>query len=174
MRIAERPSVTEVPGYLCPALGSFAQRGHDLVSRTRKLPYGQQQRCLHLDSTTASALEEAPPLDQSLTKNLPLQCHGCGAFSQTSEPDQAGYYDVSRKAVRRFLGQEQEQERNSVKEERGEDYVVDQALQNLDESKKAEIGLDAKTLHFGEELDPHATCQYLHRFRRSRRQLTRH
>lgn len=35
--------------------------------------------------------------------DLPRSCPGCGAFTQTTNPDQAGYYGEARKAVQAFI-----------------------------------------------------------------------
>ena len=37
--------------------------------------------------------------------SLPLQCPGCGAFTQASNPDRAGYYSSSRKSIKVYLSQ---------------------------------------------------------------------
>jgi hypothetical protein len=38
-----------------------------------------------------------------VTEVLPVCCPGCGAFSQTVEPDEPGYYNTSRKQTRKLL-----------------------------------------------------------------------
>lgn len=40
---------------------------------------------------------------ENLTDVLPVCCPGCGAFSQTIEPDEPGYYGASRKQTRKLL-----------------------------------------------------------------------
>lgn len=94
-----------------------------------------------------------PPADESvhvLAKNLPLICSGCGALSQTAEPGQAGYYDLKRRAVREYVIMEEEKAGREAQEE---DAVVEAALQNLGEEKLKELGLDPRSLRYGEELE---------------------
>ncbi|KAI8257972.1 Genetic interactor of prohibitins 3 [Colletotrichum sp. SAR11_239] len=94
-----------------------------------------------------------PPVDESahvLAKNLPLICSGCGALSQTAEPGQAGYYDLKRRAVREYVTMEEEKAGREAQEE---DAVVEAALQNLGEEKLKELGLDPRSLRYGEELE---------------------
>ncbi|KAJ4307108.1 hypothetical protein N0V88_000485 [Collariella sp. IMI 366227] len=93
--------------------------------------------------TAGNATTEPPALTQEPKKTLPVQCHGCGALSQTTVPDEAGYYDVSRKAVKQYLGLE-------VKEERirggSTDDIVKQALQSVDVEALAKQGINLKAL----------------------------
>lgn len=52
---------------------------------------------------------------EGLTDVLPVCCPGCGAFSQTVEPDEPGYYGASRKQTRKLLVSRQKaiEERNT-------------------------------------------------------------
>jgi hypothetical protein len=45
---------------------------------------------------------------ENLTDVLPICCPGCGAFSQTIEPDEPGYYSASRKQTRKLLASKRE------------------------------------------------------------------
>lgn len=45
---------------------------------------------------------------ENLTDVLPVCCPGCGAFSQTVEPDEPGYYGASRKQTRKLLASRQQ------------------------------------------------------------------
>ncbi|GLI75897.1 mitochondrial ribosome small subunit bioproteinsis protein [Penicillium ochrochloron] len=45
---------------------------------------------------------------ETLTDVLPICCPGCGAFSQTIEPDEPGYYSASRKQTRKLLASKRE------------------------------------------------------------------
>lgn len=164
LSIGDRAVLTELPGFLCPALSLSAHRTAGLVTRSRSLPYRTQQRCLHVRTEESERLEEHGTAEEhdatnegSSSRALPLQCHGCGAFSQTSEPEVAGYYDMNRKAVKKFTSMDEDSTPALKTPE--EDFVVDQALKGVDEEKLAELGIDPKTLHHGDELDPHATCE---------------
>ncbi|KAL2882455.1 Mitochondrial ribosome small subunit biogenesis protein [Colletotrichum sp. CLE4] len=160
MSIGDRAALGEVPVYLCPSLTTASAR-HCFAptgDARRNLPY-RQRRCMHVEATTiteSSAAAAAPsPTASESTKtprrNLPVSCSGCGALSQTTEAGHAGYYDLSRKAVKEFLapkGSEEEVENGA----REEDKVIDEVLQNMSEEQLAQLGLDPKTLRFGEEL----------------------
>ncbi|KAK1986679.1 hypothetical protein LZ30DRAFT_581513 [Colletotrichum cereale] len=157
LSIGDRAALGEVPVYLCPSFSAASAR-HSFAPAAgahRKLPY-RQRRCVHVEAnTTTEAAAPPPPATEPTlklsTKKLPLQCSGCGALAQTTDAGQAGYYDLSRKAVREFLTSDSE--KDAEKELREEDKVVDEALQNLGEEQLAQLGLDPKTLRYGEELD---------------------
>ncbi|OHW99870.1 DUF974 domain-containing protein [Colletotrichum incanum] len=157
LSIGDRAALAEVPVYLCPSLSAASAR-HSFAPAAQahqKLPY-RQRRCVHVEASTTSEAPPPPPpatepTQQLPTKKLPLQCSGCGALTQTTDAGQAGYYDLSRKAVREFLAPAND--KNTEKELREEDKVVDEALQNLGEEQLAQLGLDPKTLRYGEELE---------------------
>ena len=73
---------------------------------------------------TLSSPEQVP----SSPKSLPLQCSGCGAFSQSTQPSQAGFFDLRRKATQRYLGDAAVE----APRERPGDRLVWEALQRLD------------------------------------------
>ena len=85
-----------------PVLRSSAQT---LLSRSRATPQNNvftnirsQSRCF---STTPFQYEQ-PPVEP-LANILPVCCPGCGAFSQTVEENEPGYYKPSRKQTRKLL-----------------------------------------------------------------------
>ena len=58
-------------------------------------------------STTEDPVEfEALQNNEPEKKRLPTQCHGCGGFAQSTDPSQAGYYNMERHAVKKYLGLE--------------------------------------------------------------------
>ncbi|OLN91946.1 Genetic interactor of prohibitins 3, mitochondrial [Colletotrichum chlorophyti] len=157
LSIGDRAALAEVPVYLCPTLSSASPR--HTFAPTAVLPY-RQRRCVHVDHEKLNFEAPPPPSPPTpetsaqpsiSTKNLPLQCSGCGAMSQTTDAELPGYYNVNRKDVREFLQSEEDKE--AQKDLREEDKIVEQALQNIGEEKLAELGLDPKALRYGEELD---------------------
>ena len=50
------------------------------------------------------------PVSPALLKQLPWSCPGCGAYTQLVEPDEAGYYSLTRKSVRSFLKAQRKRE----------------------------------------------------------------
>lgn len=112
-----------------------------------------QRRCL---STTSSRNHAQPELiepgsylpprrqdsrqqvraeSQKIPLGLPQSCPGCGALTQESKPDQAGYYSSSRRIVKRYLRRQRTLARaNNVmmEEEREEETEEDDAEDNAE------------------------------------------
>lgn len=148
--IENRRLNSDLPAYLCPGLLSRSTavryaavyRPNQTQARSR-----HQTRRLHTftASTTATTATTPPPLrqpDSTPPKTLPLQCSGCGALSQSSQPDLAGYYDLERKAVKSYLGLLKEEPKRA----RESDRVVQDALRSLKLEEMGELGTDLKTL----------------------------
>ncbi|KAK4156686.1 hypothetical protein C8A00DRAFT_12407 [Chaetomidium leptoderma] len=139
----ERSSATsELPLYLCPAFRSLSIESRLVRRQYRPNTRPVQLRRLHTE-TIAAASTEPPALSKQPPKTLPLQCHGCGALSQTTVPNEAGYYDVSRKAVTQFLGlAEEKDEKNPL----NADQIVQQALESVDVEALERQGINLKAL----------------------------
>lgn len=52
---------------------------------------------------SATGFRQSQTPDEDITNVLPTCCPGCGAFSQTIEPNEPGYYSKSRKQTRKLL-----------------------------------------------------------------------
>jgi hypothetical protein len=63
---------------------------------------------------------------------LPLSCPGCGAPSQTVAPEEAGFYNMSRSAIRKFVQDDAKKE----------DLVFQATLDKVDNKILQELGLD--------------------------------
>lgn len=61
------------------------------------LPFAQQR----FSSTTLSHVNSSLRTEDI----LPICCPGCGAYSQTIEPEEPGYYGKTRKQTRKFLSE---------------------------------------------------------------------
>lgn len=137
------PTPSNLPLYLCPA----AARACSTLSRASSFratpttapssifPKLHQTRRVHVEATNPH--DDSAGLDPNPAHKLPAQCHGCGALSQTVVPDQPGYYNLNRKAVRLFIGLLKEEPRA-----RPEDDIVQASLRSLSEDKLKEIGVD--------------------------------
>ncbi|KAG8160306.1 hypothetical protein KVR01_009842 [Diaporthe batatas] len=120
-----------LPLYLCPAAArcqTLDRSGHATTTtgaRGQRLQPLRQTRRLHLTSrpTTDDGPRHVTPV-----RTLPVQCAGCGALSQTAVPDQPGYFNIDRRAVRTYLGLVKDEQRPS-----SEDAVLQDALQNRGE-----------------------------------------
>ena len=128
-----------LPEFLCPAIVRTSPRVRHLWPydvRTPRRQYGDAAPSLKKEHITLS-----PTL-----LSLPLQCPGCGAFSQSTAPEQAGYYSASRKSVKTFLAQcraSQDHERQSEAE------TFDKVLKNTEESLLQSLGFGGM-LHISE------------------------
>ncbi|KAG9530950.1 hypothetical protein KCU93_g2127, partial [Aureobasidium melanogenum] len=74
-------------------------------------------------------------LKQKIRK-LPLSCPGCGAPSQTVAPEEAGFYNLSRSAVKNFVQDDAKKE----------DLVFQATLDKVDNKVLQELGLDGGAL----------------------------
>ncbi|KAI1655801.1 hypothetical protein F4813DRAFT_366409 [Daldinia decipiens] len=147
LNLAEHPRRIELPLFLCPSLNpaSYHQRLGAAASSSRVRPsrWRVQHRCLHMQ---ADAFPEDSPLPESdsqkgiRVQRLPKQCRGCGALSQTTFPNQPGYYDLSRKAVRNWIRPE------VANRSRREDKVYEDALKHFDHEELKKKGVDVEAL----------------------------
>jgi len=117
-----------VPTFLCPSLvdgirftGS-AQHGSRPASSTVQ-PFRVQVRCLNVHSVGRAA--EVQSIDHSKLSCLPWTCPGCGAYTQTLNADDAGFYSTSRKTVKAFVAA-----RNAVAKRKHTEEAV--GLANVD------------------------------------------
>ena len=75
--------------------------------------------------------DSAPPMEPKKTRRLPLQCPGCGAFSQTVSPDEPGYFDLKRYSTMEYLGL-REPKKSYPDRVRQDDMVVQEAMRRLE------------------------------------------
>lgn len=135
-----------LPLYLCPAAAracatlSPARTGR---ATSTEVP---RQRFLSLYQTR-KVHTESPHLKDDLStellpiRKLPIQCHGCGALSQTAVPNEPGYYNLDRKPVKVYLGIFKEETRH-----RPQDDIIQASLGRLGEDELGKIGIDSTFL----------------------------
>ncbi|OJJ49175.1 hypothetical protein ASPZODRAFT_111814 [Penicilliopsis zonata CBS 506.65] len=87
-----------------------------------------QQRCL---STKIEASELPPEVIHEL---LPLCCPGCGAYSQTVEPNEPGYYNLNTRQSRKLI-HERKKDLKSIQHQ-----VAEQTVENNTEIANEEVG----------------------------------
>ena len=88
-----------------------------------------------LEASTEYVTENAhTTVSTSSHKQLPLQCPGCGAFSQTVHADQPGFFDLGRQSTMAYLGLLPER----TPRIRQEDKVVQQTIRRLELSHGGE------------------------------------
>ncbi|KAI0392725.1 hypothetical protein F5Y17DRAFT_435253 [Xylariaceae sp. FL0594] len=149
LNLAERPSRLELPVFLCPSVRNLPRRPLHAraVSRLQDAKWRTPSRSLHLQanpSTTTAPVSELDGQQPTPTRKLPKQCTGCGALSQTTEPNQPGYFDLDRKAVKKWLGIEEPSGRR--RQERQEDKLYEDVLRQLDRSELEKKGVDVEAL----------------------------
>lgn len=71
------------------------------LSLVNSFSVGQQPANSHRAFSTTRFRQSEAPI-QNLADILPICCPGCGAFSQTIEPEEPGYYSKSRKSRRKL------------------------------------------------------------------------
>ncbi|KAI1349422.1 hypothetical protein F5Y01DRAFT_289571 [Xylaria sp. FL0043] len=157
LNLSERPTKLELPIYLCPSVRALSyyplRPGAQALSRLRCAPWTlSRRRRLHMQADSSSAV--APSLGSSAAtaaarsaplRTLPRQCTGCGALTQTADPNQPGYFNLRRNAVRRYLGIDGP----SGYSPRREDQIYADALRQLDAEELEKQGVDVRALALG-------------------------
>ncbi|KAF2460380.1 hypothetical protein BDY21DRAFT_413397 [Lineolata rhizophorae] len=92
---------------------------------------------------------------ESTRRVLPPSCPGCGAPTQSVAPDEAGYYNLRRAAVRNWLRPERRQAREA------EDEKFASALGNADDGLLAKMGLDRESVKDNPAPPPCDRCHAL-------------
>ncbi|KAI1323512.1 hypothetical protein F5Y16DRAFT_344842 [Xylariaceae sp. FL0255] len=147
LNITERSSRLQLPIFLCPALRTAPIRSATVSSSCVIWRSTPTTRCLHVQADASTSID--PESDTAATtlalrpalRKLPHQCSGCGALSQTSTPNQPGYYDVKRNAVKRWLGADERRYQS-----RQEDKIFEDAMKNLDPAELGNQGVDIQAL----------------------------
>lgn len=124
--------VAELPVFLCPGLVRTTHLTPRPCSHNSSLKPLVSQRGL----VSSNAIIATNGSDRTFAlRNLPQQCGGCGALSQTADEAGAGYYTLGRNTVRRYL------EAQSGQNGSAEDEIVREALKQVD---TASIGVSKK------------------------------
>ncbi|KAJ3553935.1 hypothetical protein NPX13_g10756 [Xylaria arbuscula] len=148
LNISEKSTRLELPVFLCPsvrATSSYLPRsGAQVLSRSRHAPWRTSRRSLHLQADPATTISPGSSPPEPLftpTRSLLKQCRGCGALSQTSHPSQPGYFDLSRNAVKKYLGASAPSSHLQQEEK-----IFQDALRQLDAKELEKQGVDVRAL----------------------------
>ena len=148
-----------IPTFLCPwllRLPSAADNGRCAHNATALGRIPGLYRRFH--NHTISNPYEKHTLQQSGFSALPWTCPGCGAYTQTGEPDEAGFYTTSRKAVTAFIAAQKNKEIGITEEE-----VFDQVVRKADSGILESLGLgNASHLEAGPSRRTDRTPQSFH------------
>jgi hypothetical protein len=119
--------VVDLPAFLCPGILKFARQPASQLSRCtvrqRQHPSRTSQRRL-IHTTVSNVAEKIRPNLKVGLEKLPQQCPGCGALSQLIEKDDPGFYTLTRRGVKEYLGA------LSAHEISQEDVIVKAAVEN--------------------------------------------
>lgn len=140
---AEKLAIFDLPHFLCPTL---LQPRPTLALQSfrrplRSSPRQAHPRCLHTQPLDIASNATNPP---SALPELPQQCRGCGALSQTSDPAEPGFYTLTRKSVQSHLhkGSKPSKDSRKIEEKALEaaagtvDSSILDALKSLDVSSR--------------------------------------
>ncbi|PTB43414.1 hypothetical protein M441DRAFT_189304 [Trichoderma asperellum CBS 433.97] len=151
LRVGEAVPSAGVPLYLCPAVAGLSSRLSCIsLGAAVKVSQRRTNHTEAISSSNESTLPPAKPTDSPLkpVRRLPLTCSGCGAFTQTEDPEQLGYLDVTKRRVREWMNPPT---RHQNLLEGDEDKIVNETLGSLDQSRLKELGLDPAMLVEGGE-----------------------
>ncbi|KAI1333974.1 hypothetical protein F5Y15DRAFT_403345 [Xylariaceae sp. FL0016] len=149
LNITEQSSRVELPLFLCPSARSISclpRTSSVATHRLRPSTWSAPRRCLHMQADNSSttvtidpAVHKAVPVHK-----LPRQCTGCGALSQVAHPSQPGYFDLKRKAVKSYIGAEEDADIS-----RREDEIFKNALGAINKEDLEKQGVDVQSLVLG-------------------------
>ncbi|KAF2829638.1 hypothetical protein CC86DRAFT_367594 [Ophiobolus disseminans] len=136
-----------IPSFLCPALlrapAPIPRRHTPQTAPSKKFStFGRAQQQPSAAPSTED-IEDAP-LDAPSTNappsrtSLPRACPGCGAPAQIFDKKEAGYYNVDRRVVQKYLGWDV----GRAQEATEEDEVYANALKSVDPALLGELGLE--------------------------------
>lgn len=94
------------------------------------------------------------PTGRPILRRLPLQCTGCGAFTQTTDAAQAGFFNLERRAVQEYLGFIEPKTPTVDEAVEEEDRVVEEALSNLPQEQLEALGLTKDALIGDKDVKP--------------------
>ena len=141
VRYLNKPSLQRwtIPVFLCSYLQSAKVSTALHTSRVTSSRCTSQRRSLHLRNGSSIKEDVVPPL--AVVQKLPVNCPGCGAYTQTLSPQEAGYYSQTRKRLRKFLASQQDSGAKAWQEE--EETVYSRTISGTNASLLEELGLDS-------------------------------
>jgi len=79
----------------------------------------------------------AETVHSQLTRELPRSCPGCGALTQNVDAAEAGFYSITRSAVKKYL-----QPQSQLGSKKEEDRIFESAIRNVSPEVRLQLGLD--------------------------------
>lgn len=137
-------AIAEIPTFLCPLLARSLYPSKLIHNQPRKSVriqrrFVQSQAEVEVEDDVQDISENTSIASaQALTK-LPSQCAGCGASSQTTIEDEPGFYSLTRRSVKEYLGTSYSAKRKKAS---AEDEVVKNTLENVDTTILQTLGME--------------------------------
>lgn len=123
LNVERSSAALQVPTFLCPAAALNVLRRPQPAQTRRSRP--SLSRRLHIEHTPTP--DHLVARGSRLRRELPVQCPGCGALTQTTQPGAVGFFDVNRRNVRAYLGLSGEHNPR-----RAEQEALEHALRSID------------------------------------------
>jgi hypothetical protein len=142
----EHLRAVEIPTFLCPALlkPRYYFPRHSSLSKWKSSDPAVRLRKRSLHSIARTKEANHGSIQKVL--QLPQQCAGCGALSQTFNSQEPGFYSLSRRSVKAYLTGEYEA---GVGTRSSDSPVVEEALRKVDSEVLRTLKLDMP--HPGED-----------------------
>jgi hypothetical protein len=97
--------IIDIPTFLCPVLLKHGYSSRKQTARLKEVSSKStpwlQARLFQSDAVASKCEAHPAPINTAL--QLPQQCPGCGAFSQTFYSQEPGFYSASRRSVKTYL-----------------------------------------------------------------------
>jgi hypothetical protein len=140
---ADSLRVVELPVFLCPVLARPALRKRQFRSTYPLRSCISQQTARLLRSASHPLPKECRHKLIQNSIRLPQQCAGCGAFSQTSDNGEPGFYSLRRRSVKEFLAPASASE-NAKR--LSESEIIEASLSNLGDEALGSLSFDAPAM----------------------------
>lgn len=138
-------AVAEIPTFLCPLLAHSLQPAKRLHNPPQRSFRGQR-RYIQSQAQVEVQAQEIPESSSIVSApavaKLPSQCAGCGALTQTTIEGEAGFYSLTRRSVKEYLGISCTAKSTKAI---AEDEVVKKALENVDSTILETLGMEKAT-----------------------------
>jgi len=131
----------DIPVFLCPALLKPGYNFRKKPLRIQEAPFKSsprlQTRLLHSKSPPTCYEARSDPVGNFM--QLPQQCTGCGALSQTLDSQEPGFYSLGRRSVKAFLTGASEP---TIAKNSSEYELIEASLQKADVNIVKSLHLD--------------------------------
>ncbi|PQE08865.1 Genetic interactor of prohibitins 3 mitochondrial protein [Rutstroemia sp. NJR-2017a BVV2] len=129
---AER-SFSETPIFLLPQLARHLQQARPTFPPPQKHSRTQRR---YIQTPTQEETKAGHVTNLAALSKLPSHCPGCGALAQADTKDVAGYYTMTRRSVKQYLGA------RPLTLDNSEDEIVRKALEKVDSSILDTLGIE--------------------------------